>query len=175
MRARVLLPSLALLLPSLAGAQATFTPLETFTPFRTFTPIGTFTPIQSFTPVLTFTPIPTSTFPGPTVRPSRTATPSDTITPTATPTPTGPTPTGSASRTPTHTPLPSLTPTRFVYCVGDCSGDGVIVVNELIVGVLIAQDPSGLSLCSAFDRNGDLRVTVDELVAAVGLALTSCR
>jgi hypothetical protein len=68
---------------------------------------------------------------------------------------------------------PSPSPTRFVFCVGDCSGDGIIVVNELIIGVNLAQDPT--AVLRAFDRNGDQVVSIDELVVAVGLASTAVR
>jgi hypothetical protein len=47
-------------------------------------------------------------------------------------------------------------------------------VNELIIGVILAQDPTGLPSCGAFDRNGDQLVSIDELIVAVGLALDGC-
>ena len=196
MRGAFLIALLSLFAPAFAGAQftetptpvgppGTFTPLGTFTPFQSFTPDQTFTPFRTFTPIKTFTP-----FPSPTRLNERTATRTRTSpatrTPTAngsaTPTATGPTPTvtptGNASRTPSRSPTqtmrPSPSPTRFAFCVGDCSGDGIIVVNELILGVLLAQDPTGLPSCGAFDRNGDQLVSIDELIVAVGLALDGC-
>ena len=160
-----------------ASAQLpTFTPFETFTPIRSFTPIETFTPFRTFTPVETFTP-----FPSPTALGFRTPT----TTRTATATPGGPTPTATQSAQPTvsptrtmpgsptrsHTPFPTLTP--FV-CVGDCTGDGILTINELIVGVLIALDQATLTSCEAMDVNGDSRVTIDELIRAVDLAGAGC-
>lgn len=177
MRCRLRLSALLLLIPpAMAAAQPTLTPVETFTPFRTFTPVQTFTPFRTFTPVLTFTPFPSPTVPGPSRIPTRTRTPTRTATATPSRTPTGGTPTASATRSPSRTPsrTPPLSPTAFEFCVGDCSGDGVIVVNEIITGVLIAQSPDVLASCGAFDRNGDQLVSIDELVAAVGYALGGC-
>lgn len=159
----------------------TFTPIQPFTPLGTFTPIETFTPIRTFTPVLPFTPIPTSTFPGRTVTPTprptvtRTARPSPSATRTAPATAGTPTtPTRTRTHPRTATAIPSTSSTPFTGCVGDCNGDGTVVVNELVVGVRIALDPGGLALCRAMDANGDAVVSIDELVRAVSLALTGC-
>lgn len=59
-------------------------------------------------------------------------------------------------------------------CVGDCDGDGRVLVHELIRGVRIALGLSAPSVCSAVDRNGDGEVTIDELVAAVQNSLYGC-
>ena len=59
-------------------------------------------------------------------------------------------------------------------CVGDCSGDGIVKVDELIKGVNIALGSLDLTECPAFDRNKDLVVKVDELIAGVNNALTGC-
>ena len=59
-------------------------------------------------------------------------------------------------------------------CVGDCGGDNSVSIAELITGVNIALGLKPLTTCSPFDRNGDHRVTVDELIAAVGSALAGC-
>jgi hypothetical protein len=59
-------------------------------------------------------------------------------------------------------------------CTGDCNGDGVVTVAELLVGVnmsLGAVDPSS---CKAFDRNGDGLVSIFEIIAAVTAALQGC-
>jgi hypothetical protein len=58
-------------------------------------------------------------------------------------------------------------------CIGDCDGDGVVQINELVLGVGIALGTSELSACSNLD-NGQGMVTVDRLVAAVNNALCSC-
>jgi len=56
---------------------------------------------------------------------------------------------------------------------GDCNGDGVVTIDELIRGVNISLDILPLSVCPAFDTNFDGKVTIDELIAAVNVALTT--
>ncbi|HSP96947.1 MAG TPA: dockerin type I domain-containing protein [Candidatus Dormibacteraeota bacterium] len=91
----------------------------------------------------------------------------DTATPTQTGTPTEVTPPTSPTDTPTPTPTP---PT----CVGDCNGDGMVSVADLIVGVNIALGNQPIANCPAFDVNGDGMVSISELIAAVGNALDGC-
>ncbi len=62
----------------------------------------------------------------------------------------------------------------FAQCVGDCDGDGTISVGELITGVNIALELRDLGDCPGFDRNGNSRVDINELLAAVGAALDAC-
>lgn len=161
-----------LVIPGAAVAQPTFTPIRTFTAIGTFTPIKTFTPIRTLTPIETFTPVPTTTRPGRTATSTSSRTPPRTATRSATGTPTGPA--ATRTPTPTRTPIPSDTRTPFISCVGDCDGDGVIVVNEIILGVLIAQDPTGLPFCRAFDSNLDGLVSIDELIRSVSFGLSGC-
>jgi hypothetical protein len=59
-------------------------------------------------------------------------------------------------------------------CTGDCNGNGIVSVDELLAGVNIALGVAPLSACASFDTNNDRRVTVDELLAAVNFALTGC-
>ena len=59
-------------------------------------------------------------------------------------------------------------------CIGDCSGDGSVTINELISGVNIALGNSAVATCPSFDRNGDGSVTINELIAAVNAAQTGC-
>jgi len=59
-------------------------------------------------------------------------------------------------------------------CLGDCGGDGMVSVSELVKGVGIALRLQPLSSCTAFDGNGDGNVAVNELVTAVGNALRGC-
>jgi hypothetical protein len=61
-----------------------------------------------------------------------------------------------------------------VACVGDCDGDHMVVISELITGVNIALGNSPISTCTAFDPNHDGMVAINELVAAVGNALNGC-
>jgi len=62
----------------------------------------------------------------------------------------------------------------IIPCVGDCTNDDRVTVDELVTGVNIALGNTPWSECHAFDRSGDERVTVDELVAAVNKALNGC-
>jgi hypothetical protein len=66
---------------------------------------------------------------------------------------------------PSATPIPGIT--------GDCNHDGVVTVDELVTGVNVALDRFDVSRCEAMDSNGDGRVGVNELVAAVGETLTA--
>ena len=59
-------------------------------------------------------------------------------------------------------------------CLGDCGGDGMVSVSELVKGVGIALRLQPLSSCTAFDGNDDGNVAVNELVAAVNNALHAC-
>jgi hypothetical protein len=59
-------------------------------------------------------------------------------------------------------------------CVGDCNGDGMVAINELITGVNIAQGSTPLSQCPSFDVNGDNMVGINELITAVNNALNGC-
>ncbi|MBI3782337.1 MAG: hypothetical protein HY270_02935 [Deltaproteobacteria bacterium] len=59
-------------------------------------------------------------------------------------------------------------------CTGDCNNDGLVTVDELVLGVNIALGNALLSDCAAMDGNGDGEVTVDELIVAVSMAISSC-
>ncbi|MDX2170544.1 MAG: hypothetical protein SF182_25955 [Deltaproteobacteria bacterium] len=73
-----------------------------------------------------------------------------------------------------NTPTP--TPTTVAQaCTGDCNGDGMVVVNELVLGVNLALGLQPVSACPAFDANRDASVAVNELVAAVSNTLAGCR
>jgi len=56
---------------------------------------------------------------------------------------------------------------------GDCNGDGMVTIDELITGVNIALGNLPVTACPAFDTNRDGRVTIEELIAAVNAALNS--
>jgi len=65
-----------------------------------------------------------------------------------------------------------------VACAGDCDGDGIVTVNEIVEllnGALVAlTGGSGDFHCPAADANCDGFITVDEIVAAVNNALNGC-
>jgi len=75
----------------------------------------------------------------------------------------------TATATPTATPNPTV-----AVCVGDCNGNGVVTVNELIIGVNIALGNAPVTACPAFDPNHDGRVGINELIAAVNNLLYGC-
>jgi matrixin len=74
---------------------------------------------------------------------------------------------------PTHTPLPTATPVPGA-CAGDCNGNGVVSIDEILKGVNIALSAQPVSLCPSFDANHSGTVTVDELLKAVHAALNGC-
>jgi hypothetical protein len=74
----------------------------------------------------------------------------------------------------TPTPTPTPTPTIAISCVGDCNGNGVVTIDELIKGVNIALELAGLDTCPVFDANHSGTVTVEELITAVNNALSEC-
>lgn len=63
---------------------------------------------------------------------------------------------------------------QTVACVGDCSADGEVTVDELITGVNIALGAADVSACPVFDASGDGEVTIDEILLAVNAALNGC-
>jgi hypothetical protein len=67
-----------------------------------------------------------------------------------------------------------LVPSPAFGCVGDCNFSRTVTVDELVLGVGMALGSTPLEHCAAFDRNGDGRLAVEELVAAVGNALNGC-
>jgi hypothetical protein len=94
--------------------------------------------------------------------------------PTASPTPTAtaalPTASAPPSATATARP-PTATPAA---CSGDCDGDGVVRVAELIRGVRIALGFLAAADCVDMDVNGDRTVGIGELIRAVNSALGNC-
>ena len=65
-------------------------------------------------------------------------------------------------------------PRAQAACAGDCGGDGMVTVSELITGVNIALGSAQAGQCTSFDGNGDGQVVVNELVSAVANALNGC-
>ncbi len=89
--------------------------------------------------------------------------------PTVTPAPTVTfTRTGTPSSTPTGTS--SVMPTR---CTGDCDGNGMVGINELISGVNIALDNQPVSACPAFESPQG-KVDIVQLLKGVNHALNGC-
>lgn len=80
---------------------------------------------------------------------------------------------GNPAPTATATSAPTPTPTR-PPCAGDCNGDGMVRINELVLAVDIALGSSPAADCRAVDTDGSNSVSVNELVAAVNRALNGC-
>lgn len=59
-------------------------------------------------------------------------------------------------------------------CAGDCDGDRIVRVNELVIGVRLALGEGGADDCRSFDADGDGSVSIAELIAAVGALLNGC-
>ena len=85
------------------------------------------------------------------------------------------TPTSGVPPTPTEPPSVTATPTvERSSCTGDCNGDGLVTVNEVILGVNIALGFQALEMCPVFDQNQDGGIGINELVGAVGFGLNGC-
>lgn len=59
-------------------------------------------------------------------------------------------------------------------CAGDCSSDGLVTVDELLVLVSVSLGMEAAEVCPAGDLNSDGNVTVDEILSAVDRAMRSC-
>lgn len=59
------------------------------------------------------------------------------------------------------------------HCAGDCNGDHMVTIDELVTGVAMMLSP-GSHECPALDGDQDGTVVISELVAAVGAALQGC-
>src|SRR4029453_6945926 len=59
-------------------------------------------------------------------------------------------------------------------CTGDCNVDGMVAINELILGVNIALGSAAVAGCTALDRDGDGSVLISDLIDAVNRALNGC-
>jgi hypothetical protein len=106
----------------------------------------------------------------PTATPSATPTDSEVPTETATATATE-IPSATASPAATEPPTPTATP---IPCPGDCGGDRIVTVDELLRAVNIALGSVAAETCPASDPDASGTVTVAELVQAVGFALQGC-
>lgn len=170
-------------------ATETSTPTETLTSAATDTPTATQTSTATSMPAATPTNTETATIaPRATATEASTRTQTGTGTATAIPTATQtstvrstPTPsigplatstaTSTSTATGTLTPTPTPMPTRV--CVGDCGYNGMVAINELILGVHIALDLQPTSACPAF-ANHEGMVDIVQLIQGVRNALNGC-
>jgi len=74
--------------------------------------------------------------------------------------------------TPPLTPMPTPMATLGPAVPGDCDGDAVVTVVEIVTILSVNLGSRPLSDCRAADINGDGEVTVDEVVRAMFAALT---
>jgi hypothetical protein len=63
---------------------------------------------------------------------------------------------------------------NLLSCVGDCDGNRLVQIQELILAVRIAVGDLPLQSCKEIDANLDGTVTVNELITAVNHALSGC-
>ena len=61
-----------------------------------------------------------------------------------------------------------------VPCVGDCNANHVVGVNDILTMVRIHLGTAAVAACAAGDPDGDGRISIDEIQAAVNNALTGC-
>lgn len=59
-------------------------------------------------------------------------------------------------------------------CVGDCNGDGMVGISELVLAVNIAGGSRDVGDCPRADANSNGVVAINELVTAVNNALFGC-
>jgi hypothetical protein len=59
-------------------------------------------------------------------------------------------------------------------CVGDCSRDGEVTVNELIAMVNVALGAVEVSACTSGDTNSDGAISINEIITGVNNALNGC-
>jgi hypothetical protein len=85
---------------------------------------------------------------------------------------TGGTPTITRTATATRTPTPTRTPS--LVCVGDCNEDGVVGVDELVLGIRIGLGEVAISACLPLDRDNNGAVDISENIVAVSNSLNNC-
>ncbi len=59
-------------------------------------------------------------------------------------------------------------------CPGDCDGDAAVGIADLVLATAISLERQPLDHCPSADLDDSGRVTIDELVSAVGHALDGC-
>ena len=58
-------------------------------------------------------------------------------------------------------------------CAGDCDGDSMVAIDELLLGVAIALDGRPIDACPVF-ANDQGRIDIAQLVKGVRNALNGC-
>lgn len=67
-----------------------------------------------------------------------------------------------------------LAPAMAQECVGDCNGDLVVQIDELVLATNVALAVAPPSACPAVDENGDGVATIDEVTLSVGSSIGGC-
>jgi hypothetical protein len=83
----------------------------------------------------------------------------------------------SESSSPTATPTPTALPGGPAgrgQCIGDCGGNNLVTVDEMVTGVGIALGLRAIQTCRRLDSNGDGVISINELIAAVSRLLFGC-
>jgi len=70
----------------------------------------------------------------------------------------------------------TLCPQRLAgdACIGDCDLDGIVGIDELILGVSMALGRQPFVACPAIDADGGGTISVDEIIRAVAASLRGC-
>ena len=68
----------------------------------------------------------------------------------------------------------AVTAPAHALCPGDCNGDGVVTVVELMRSVNLALGYELPRMCPPADLSGDHQVTIDEVLIEVTAALEGC-
>lgn len=79
---------------------------------------------------------------------------------------------GKCTPTPGTTATP--TPTPRTACAGDCDGDGVVTMNEIIILMNIVLGALPPSACSAGDGNHDGVIDINDIIIAQNNAVKGC-
>lgn len=77
----------------------------------------------------------------------------------------------SGAATPTASPSPSPPPPS---CIGDCNGDGVVSVDEVVKLIVIALGRVEVAACLSGDGDASGSIEVDEIVTALQRSLNGC-
>ncbi len=70
--------------------------------------------------------------------------------------------------------LAACPPSPAQQCPGDCNGDELVAIDELITAVNIALGRVSIARCAPADRSFDGGVDIAELISAVGGAVAGC-
>lgn len=63
---------------------------------------------------------------------------------------------------------------RAQACVGDCDGNGVVSVNENVLGLTIVLEDLPTAVCPSLDADSNGEITVNEIIVSVADALYGC-